>query len=92
MQSVQFPLYDDAQIGLQQAWLQNSLMELGQDDDQDTDEEIQDYAIKTCQSEYKKGFTMLKSSKNLKKLIANMDIQKRVQFPELYDYDGKLIS
>ena len=67
-------------------------MERDQDDDQDTDEEIQDYAIKKCQSECKKGFTMLKASKNLNKLIGNIDIQKRVQFPELYDYDGKLIS
>ena len=35
---------------------------------------------------------MLKSSKDLKKLIRNIEVEKRVQFPELYDFEGKLIT
>ena len=67
-------------------------MELGQDDDNDTDEEIQDYSIKKSQSECRRGFAMLNRSKDLRKLINNIEVEKRVQFPELYDFEGKLIT
>ena len=80
----EFILLHDKQVGFEEAQFPECLIEMKQDDDVDTDEEIFDNALKACSRDF--NDTRLKlETLSLNTFINNCDIKNRVTRPELFD-------
>ena len=84
----EFPLFYDEEVGLSACWISACQIEARIDDDVDTDEEIMESALKTCD----KDFQYANFKLNLlgwNNVTNNCDISHRVSNPEYYNRAGK---
>jgi len=87
----EFILLHDKQVGFEKAQFPECLIEMKQDDDVDTDEEIFDNALKACSRDF--NDTRLKlETLSLNTFINNCDIKNRVARPEFFDRNGKFCA
>ena len=87
----EFILLHDKQVGFEEAQFPECLIEMKQDDDVDTDEEIFDNALKACSRDF--NDTRLKlETLSLNTFINHCDIKNRVTRPELFDRNGKFCA
>ena len=85
-----FRLFKDSDVGLGEAWILDTQIESRHDDDVETDTDVYERAQNMIAADLKMTERNVRK-KGWNKLVVNINMEDRVEKPENYDREAKLI-